>query len=260
MANKTNIPDYSKLFGEGYKPAYTYKELSYINDPVFGEQKVPDGFKFLQDKDGNNMLLAEDKFFGSQTPKEQKIEKPSINFDQPDEDNGVSTTSTKKYYGNNVNIAKQFFTDKLQELYKNNGFSDENALKQASMHSNAIVGNFMIESGDPTLTKTDNIGDKNLGPKGSAYGIGQWREDRRTALKNFAAKRGKPMSDFITQLEFAWDEMNGSQKYYKVLENLMNSKTIEEATENFMNTYERPNKNPKINGLASRIGYAKSLG
>jgi hypothetical protein len=45
-------------------------------------------------------------------------------------------------------------------------------LKRASIHSNAIVGNFMIESGDPTLTKTDNIGDKNLGPNRSAYGIG----------------------------------------------------------------------------------------
>jgi hypothetical protein len=30
----------------------------------------------------------------------------------------------------------------------------------------------MLESGDNTLTKTDNIGDKNLGPDKSAYGMG----------------------------------------------------------------------------------------
>jgi hypothetical protein len=30
----------------------------------------------------------------------------------------------------------------------------------------------MLESGDNTLTKTDNIGDKDKGPNGSSYGIG----------------------------------------------------------------------------------------
>ena len=169
------------------------------------------------------------------------------------------TIQTNKSVSNNVSTAKKFFADKLYQYHKERGLEDNDALKLASIQSAGIVGNLMLESGDNTLTKTDNIGDKNLGPDKSAYGMGQWRLDRRTALKNFAAKRGKPMSDFMTQLEFTWDEINGSQKGFKVLEKLTNSTTVEEATENFMNSYERPNKDPKINGLNRRIGYARSL-
>lgn len=149
----------------------------------------------------------------------------------------------------NVNIKGR--PKQAVEFFKSKGLSTHAAA--------AIVGNLMLESGDITLNKTDNIGDKHLGPKGSSYGMGQWRLDRRTALTNFAAKRGKPISDFETQLEFVWDEINNSQKAYKVLEGLNNAKTVEEATESFMKTYERPNKNPKINALATRIKYAKSL-
>lgn len=129
----------------------------------------------------------------------------------------------------------------------------------ADRAARAIVGNFMFESGDSTLNNTSKIGDKKLGPKGSSYGMGQWRENRRDALINFAAKRGKPISDFDTQLEFAWDEMNASQKSFKIIEGLKNSKTIEEATESFMKTFERPSSDPKINKLSERIKYAKTL-
>lgn len=122
-----------------------------------------------------------------------------------------------------------------------------------------IVGNLMLESGDKTLNKTDAIGDKKFGPAGSSYGIAQWRLDRRTGLKNFAAKRGKPMSDFETQLEYVWEEINSSQKPYKVLEGLLNSKTAEEAAESFMKSFERPSSDPKINGIEKRKKYAKSL-
>ncbi len=164
-----------------------------------------------------------------------------------------SFTNTSKSVGERPKQAVEFFKSKfIKELHIDEETADRSA--------KAIVGNFMFESGDPTLAKTGNIGDKNLGPKGSAYGIGQWRLDRRAALKNFAAKRGKSISDFNTQLEFAWDEMNNSQKSFKILENLFNSKTLEEATKNFMNTFERPSNNLKINKLNERIKYAKSLG
>lgn len=162
------------------------------------------------------------------------------------------TGSPGKFASGRPKQAVEFFKSKLMnELNLDQETADRSA--------KAIVGNFMFESGDPTLNKTNNVGDKNLGPNGSSFGIGQWRLDRRTALKNFAAKRGKSMSDFMTQLEFAWDEINNSQKGFKILDNLMNSKTIEEATERFMNTFERPNKNPKINKISERIKYAKSL-
>ena len=34
--------DYRELFNI-YKPSYTQKELDYMEDPVFGRTKVPDG-------------------------------------------------------------------------------------------------------------------------------------------------------------------------------------------------------------------------
>ena len=36
----------------------------------------------------------------------------------------------------------------------------------------------------------------------------------------------------------------------------MNSKTASEAAESFMNTFERPNKNPRINGIKRRMELA----
>lgn len=143
--------------------------------------------------------------------------------------------------------AVEFFKSKLM----NDKELDEQTATRSAM---AIVGNLMHESGDRTLNNTSSLGDN-----GSAYGMGQWRFDRRKALERFAKKRGKPMSDFNTQLEFTWDEIIGSQKHYKVLEGLINSKSLEEATESFMRTFERPNSNPKVNKLTDRIKYAKSL-
>lgn len=114
-----------------------------------------------------------------------------------------------------------------------------------------IVGNLLVES--PGLN-TEALGDS-----GSAYGIAQWRLDRRKALEKFASKRGKPMSDFETQLEFLWDEINNSQKSYKVLEGLLNSSNEEEAALSFMKTFERPSSNPKINQIQKRQKLAKFL-
>lgn len=128
MANKINIPDYSKLFGEGYTPAYTYKELSYINDPVFGESKVPEGFKFLQDREGNNMLWADNLIIN---PKLSEPEKPknewyqSANFDQPDEDNGVIVTKNNTNNNKNKSVTSpKEFNKLLDEVSNEAGFED----------------------------------------------------------------------------------------------------------------------------------------
>lgn len=177
--------------------------------------------------------------------------KININFNSRHEEpvDYIDSSIAEQNYQLNNNISGR--KKQAMEFFKSKGLKDYQAA--------GIVGNLMLESGSPDLSKTDAIGDKKLGPNGSSYGLAQWRLDRRTALKNFAAKQGKPMSDFNTQLEFLWEEINGSQKQYKVLEGLLNSKNVEEATTSFMNTFERPNKNPKINGLATRIKYSKSL-
>lgn len=183
----------------------------------------------------------------------------NLNQDQKEEssklivNNSEEVDMTNNNYSINSSVAGrprqavEFFKSKLINEKK----LDEQTATRSAM---AIVGNLMHESGDVTLNNTSALGDK-----GTAYGMGQWRFDRRKALERFAKKRGKPMSDFNTQLEFTWDEITGSQKHYKVLEGLINSKSLEEATESFMRTFERPNSNPKIHKLSDRIKYAKSL-
>lgn len=71
----------------------------------------------------------------------------------------------------------------------------------------ALVGRLSHESGMDTEAR--NPGD---GSDGSdSIGLAQWNADRAENLKAFARERGKPPSDFQTQLEFAWAELNSRE-------------------------------------------------
>lgn len=199
MASKTNIPDYSKLFGEGYKPAYTYTELSYINDPVFGEQKVLDGFKLLQDKNGNNMLWANDLILNPQLtePEEPKIEQASVSFKQPDEDNGTVSNKFKSNFNinndqktnsninNNQKTKALYIMDQLVNKYGRNAHE-----------AAGIVGNLIAES--KLNTEAYNGNDLGL-PSG---GIAQWNGSNFSKLKAYAKERGKSWKDLDLQIDF----------------------------------------------------------
>ncbi|MFK8251781.1 phage tail tip lysozyme [Ancylobacter terrae] len=73
-----------------------------------------------------------------------------------------------------------------------------------------IVGNLVGESGrglDPTLSHDG----------GTGLGIAGWRDEapgqgRKTALEKFAQARGKPATDFETQLEFLHHELTTTEK------------------------------------------------
>ena len=109
-----------------------------------------------------------------------------------------------------------------------------------------IVGNLIHESGLNTSAKGD---------KGSALGLAQWRLDRRTGLENFAKSRGKNVSDFETQLEWVWQELNSG--YKNTLDKLNQSSNVGQATKIFMDNYERPNV--KYANFSSRLKHAESL-
>lgn len=149
----------------------------------------------------------------------------------------------------------------LQQTYKPNSNSKNNVKHALEFFVNkglsyaqaaGVVGNLMWESGDPTLVKTDKLGDKN----GMSYGIGQWNGSRRKNLENFAKNRGTKMSDLDTQLEFVWHEItDGDQKAFKVLEGLRTATDPAQAATIFMKRYERPG----TPHLDKRIKYAKEL-
>lgn len=244
--------DYSKLFGKGYEAAYTPGELfrmkksSYMEDPVFGRIKVPDGFELVQDKNGNNMLWANDLILNPQLTKPEEPKQSSVSFDQPDEDNEVFSQSKNQNVKVNNSIKGDkkyvfdFFYNKLLELNKNK----ENSNQLSQIQAAGMVGNLIHESGLQTGIKGDG---------GKALGLAQWHPDRQKGLKALADSRGVDITDLDTQLEYIWQELNSTEK--KALNSVLNSKTVEQATTAFMRDYERPGA-PHLN---SRINYAKSF-
>ena len=138
---------------------------------------------------------------------------------------------SSKTVGKNVRGDKK----KALEFFQSKGL---NAFQAAG-----IVGNLIHESGLNTTIKGDG---------GKAFGIAQWHPDRQKGLKELAKLKGTDISDFDTQLEYVWQELNSTEK--KALDKLLNSKNTQEATMAFM-SYERPG-NPQFQ---KRLGYANGL-
>ena len=71
--------------------------------------------------------------------------------------------------------------------------------------------------------------------------------------KAFAKSKGTSITDFNTQLEYVWQELNSTES--KALKALKNTSNVEDATQVFSKLYERPGDAK----MSSRIRYAKSL-
>lgn len=92
-----------------------------------------------------------------------------------------------------------------------------------------IVGNLIAES---NLMPSGAVGDK-----GTAFGIAQWRGERLTRLKRFAAAQGKSWEDYGVQLAWVVQELKTHEKH--AYQALMNASTVDEATAAFIH-FERP--------------------
>jgi hypothetical protein len=134
-------------------------------------------------------------------------------------------------------IARDFFVQR--------GFTPEQAA--------GIVGNLVQESG---VRSNGPAGDS-----GTSFGMAQWRGERFTRLKRFAASRGRPWTDFQTQLEFIVVELQTHET--GASNRLKSARTVEEATAAFIG-YERPrgwsDKNPRGgHGWNNRLAAALSV-
>ena len=107
-----------------------------------------------------------------------------------------------------------------------------------------VVGNLLHESGLNTGIRGDG---------GKAFGIAQWHPNRQAGLKALAKSKGTSITDFNTQLEYVWQELNSTEA--KALKALKNTSNVEDATYAFSKLYERPGDAK----MSSRIRYAKSL-
>lgn len=145
------------------------------------------------------------------------------------------------------------------------------------------VGNLQRES-YPSL-RADAQGDwelnGNIVPRGTkgaeptAFGIGQWRNDRKDALDDFAETRGKTWVDFDSQVLFVPHEVEGATMKL-VWKWLQQATTVEQATA-IMVWYERPRGyiptraraattwddvfavSVKCDGYKERLAFAKAL-
>ena len=153
----------------------------------------------------------------------------SIISDKDTQESTITSTKSNKVEKKSKEDAKNFFIKK--------GLSPHQAA--------GIVGNLIQES---------NLNTKIKGDSGTSYGIAQWRGDRLIGLKNFAKELGTDISDFKTQLEYIWKELNSTHK--GALNGILNSRNLDEATTAFMSKFEKPNS--KYANLTARIKYAKS--
>jgi hypothetical protein len=147
---------------------------------------------------------------------------------------------TGAYAGDNAMQAYEFL--------KGKGLSDVAAA--------GLVGNLLQESGrgggklDPTMVHDG----------GKGIGIAGWNNDgarngggRRAELQRLAAARGTSETDFTTQLEHLWSELNGPER--RALDRLSQAKTPEEAAVIASQAFFRPGT-PKI---MNRIAYANAV-
>jgi hypothetical protein len=119
----------------------------------------------------------------------------------------------------------------------------------SAAQANAFVGHGMQESAFNTRAVGDN---------GSAFGIMQWRGDRQTGLRRFAAQSGRPADDLKVQLDWAVNELKTSEK--SAGEKFFGSSDVRSAVTALMD-YERPAgwtpQNPTAgHGFANRLAYA----
>lgn len=117
-----------------------------------------------------------------------------------------------------------------------------------------IIANLKAEAGEDLRA---DIVQRGGGP---GRGIVQWekggRFDKdRINLVSFAKEKGKPWTDFTTQIDFIIHEMETHPEYKRVKQMLNNADSVEEATHIFLKKYEKAG----IPHTQKRLKYAKEL-
>ncbi len=133
------------------------------------------------------------------------------------------------------------------------------------MQAAAVIGNFMQESGDKVSPTAKN-------PSSGAWGIAQWLGGRQTTLFEYADTGKLPTDkpgdkpapkrdrgDLGMQLDYFWWEITKGPEAaaYHALDHLKAADTIEKATEQWHDDFERSGKDEK--NIAHRVDSAKKV-
>lgn len=109
-----------------------------------------------------------------------------------------------------------------------------------------IVGNLMVES-------HSDIRPTAINPSSKALGIAQWLGGRKRALID---KYGNNPT-FEQQLDFLWNELQTTER--PAFRHLLRTKTSDEASDSFMNMFERPSQSEKESSKSTRRKHASNL-
>lgn len=123
----------------------------------------------------------------------------------------------------------------------------ENEFRQAGLNDYAIaawMSRFNAESAfDPNAFRANDAA-----PGKNSYGIGQWNQDRWTALKNFASKQGTSWNDPKTQAQFALSEIKDGGSHSFVGKKFDQATSLQDAVDAAI-MYENPKgASHKVNG------------
>lgn len=163
----------------------------------------------------------------------------------------------------NTHKVEEFNTDFLDKLASTHSEQQESFAQRADLkgakkramdffkskglsahHSAGIVGNLLGES---------NLNHEAINPSSGAYGIAQWLGNRKKKL--FSKYGNKPTFD--QQLEFVWEELNSDEN--DAYNRLLQTKSVDEAINSFMQHFERPSKREMAESIERRIKYGRGL-
>ena len=211
---------------EDFNPAFTkYRylepEVTKVEDPLFGLSNLPEGYRLSST--GNYVAPAN-------TPESKAFDTSFIdkNAETHSEPSQEITYTTKQDLQRNKKRAMEFFQSKGLSPY----------------HAAGIVGNLLGES---------KLNHQAINPTSKAFGIAQWLGDRK---KKLFKKYGENPT-FDQQLEFVWEELNSSEK--SAFDKLLQTKSVEEATNSFMKHFERPSQREMAQSINNRIKFSRDL-
>lgn len=120
----------------------------------------------------------------------------------------------------------------------------------SAMAAAAVMGTLKSESG--------LIPDRVEGGSGIGYGLAQWSFGRRTALENFAAERGLPVSHLWVQLDYLWYEFTTS--YQTTLGILQDpNSTLEDMVRTMIYDFERPREDLRARRMVQDLAFANEF-
>lgn len=212
---------------QDFNPMFSYYKNSEPKiitreDALFGSISAPDGFSWSPS--------------GNLVPRtvQQQEEKPFDSSFMNDMAQTHSEPSQDMAYNTRQDL--QGAKKKAMEFFQSKGLSP--------YHAAGIVGNLLGES---------KLNHQAINPTSKAFGIAQWLGDRK---KKLFKKYGENPT-FDQQLEFVWEELNSSEK--SAFDKLLQTKSVEEATNSFMKHFERPSQREMAQSINNRIKFSRDL-